>query len=525
MAEPKQALFLLIWLIEKTFLFVVFFLLYLGIVLNVEMFFRDITLPVGHEEGGEGQGYDEADEAEDGTPHREGEKQDGGVEAHGLAHDLGRHNHVGDNLHHGKDKERHAKHIPEVLTRVGGLEHGKERRGDEGKGVEVRHKVHDAYEDAEAYGHGAVDDAEADAEHYAHAQRHQTLTTDVVVHLALDVAHEHMPEGTVLLGEDFYPVVGEILIVEQYEEHVEQHDAGADDAEHNVGSLAEQGEELGHGGFHRVAEVFAVEELLQLALVLACPLSDELCEVVGVGGLLHPPGEHVAKLLKLLYHGRDDEVDNASDDGNDHNHGYDDGNGTNLDVKLVLHKLDGGVEQIGKEPGYEERQQHLTEIVDCEQHDKHASRYERPSYEFVECYFLFKHDVLPPVSFWFLLLFRFFLLFQDSFLVTLATQRLIFGLLAKHDALVAAHDAVTQIGEVATLHADGMHLRDIVGNGTESRNGTEGHTLEVHVQASDDYPYPTVRQLVAHVNQSVVKKLSLVNAHHVDVARQQQDRC
>ena len=98
MAEPKQALFLLIWLIEKTFLFVVFFLLYLGIVLNVEMFFRDITLPVGHEEGGEGQGYDEADEAEDGTPHREGEKQDGGVEAHGLAHDLWRHNHVGDNL-------------------------------------------------------------------------------------------------------------------------------------------------------------------------------------------------------------------------------------------------------------------------------------------------------------------------------------------------------------------------------------------------------------------------------------------
>ena len=69
----------------------------------VVIFLGYIALVVGNEEGGEGQRNDQSDESEQGSPYGEAEQQDGGVEAHGLAHDLGSDDHVDDNLHNNED--------------------------------------------------------------------------------------------------------------------------------------------------------------------------------------------------------------------------------------------------------------------------------------------------------------------------------------------------------------------------------------------------------------------------------------
>ena len=64
-----------------------------------------------------------------------------------------------------------------------------------------------------------------------------------------------------------------------------------------------------------------------------------------------------------------------------------------------------------------------------------------------------------------------------------------------------------------------MHLRDIVGNGTQGRHGPEGNTTEVHVETSDDDAHPTISQLVADIHQSHIEELSFIDAHHLNIRR------
>ena len=54
----------------------------------------------------------------------------------------------------------------------------------------------------------------------------------------------------------------------------------------------------------------------------------------------------------------------------------------------------------------------------------------------------------------------------DTFLVTLAAERLIFAGLANEHPLLALHDAMADISQGTTLHTNGMHLLHIVGYGT-----------------------------------------------------------
>ena len=67
------------------------------------------------------------------------------------------------------------------------------------------------------------------------------------------------------------------------------------------------------------------------------------------------------------------------------------------------------------------------------------------------------------------------------------------------------------------LHADGMDLCYVVGNGAQCRNRAEGHALVVHVESCHDDPHATVCQFVAHVGQPVVEELRLVDAHDIGV--------
>ena len=101
----------------------------------------------------------------------------------------------------------------------------------------------------------------------------------------------------------------------------------------------------------------------------------------------------------------------------------------------------------------------------------------------------------------------------EAHIALLAQQHLLFGL----------HQAVANVGQVAALHADGVHLGYIVGNGAEGGHGSEGHPLKVHVKASHDNAHTLVGQRVTYLYDVVVEKLSLVNAHHVDVGSLFQD--
>jgi hypothetical protein len=88
----------------------------------------------------------------------------------------------------------------------------------EAQGLEIRNQVHDADENAQTYCHRETDDGKTDAEHNAHTERYQSLTTDIVVEFALHILHQRTPERTVLLREDSHPVGCQRLIIEQVSE-------------------------------------------------------------------------------------------------------------------------------------------------------------------------------------------------------------------------------------------------------------------------------------------------------------------
>ena len=105
--------------------------------------------------------------------------------------------------------------------------------------MKVGNHVHDAYEDGQANGHGEADDGEAYEEHDSHDKRNGALSTDVVVQFPLSVGHQFPPEGPVLFGEYLHPVLREILVVQQNEEHVEQGNQGGHYTEYDAGRLAQ----------------------------------------------------------------------------------------------------------------------------------------------------------------------------------------------------------------------------------------------------------------------------------------------
>ncbi len=95
--------------------------------------------------------------------------------------------------------------------------------------------------------------------------------------------------------------------------------------------------------------------------------------------------------------------------------------------------------------------------------------------------------------------------------------------LAEQYAAVVVDNAVADVSQVSTLDTDGVNLGHVVGDGTEGRHGAEGNATEVHVEPRDDDADAPISQFVADVGQSHVEELGFVDAHHVDVRRQEQD--
>ena len=95
-------------------------------------------------------------------------------------------------------------------------------------------------------------------------------------------------------------------------------------------------EYLRHGGLHGIREILAFQESLYLHLVVLEPFLDDGGQVVGVGGLMQPSCQHLAQLVQLVDHRRDNQPDDASDNADGKEHGDDDGQCPHLDMQLVL---------------------------------------------------------------------------------------------------------------------------------------------------------------------------------------------
>ena len=94
---------------------------------------------------------------------------------------------------------------------------------------------------------------------------------------------------------------------------------------------------------------------------------------------------------------------------------------------------------------------------------------------------------------------------------------------AEHHLFVSLHDAVTDMGKIAAADTDGVYLRDIFGNGAQSRHRTERHTFEIHVEPGNDDALAPIGQSVAHLHQPFVEKLRLVYAYHIGFSGHQQN--
>ena len=181
-------------------------------------------MPVCHDEGGERKGYYESDEAEERAPYGEREQEYGWVESHLLAHNLWCYHHINNDLYDSKDEERKTEYHPETLPGIERLESSEEGGRNESEGVEVWHEVENADKDAETYSHRESDDSEAYAEKNAHSEGNEALSAYVCVEGISRILCQFLPEMVRGLREDAYPVLGEILVVEQDEEHIEEHD-------------------------------------------------------------------------------------------------------------------------------------------------------------------------------------------------------------------------------------------------------------------------------------------------------------
>ena len=190
---------------EKLFVFLCF-LSFGGLFWRVDVcFFEDKPSVIGDEQCGEGQGDDEADDAQQTAPDGEAEQDDGGVQAHDVAHDLGREIDVLYGLHDGEHCQGAEHDEPKALPGVGGLDHGEDDGGDEADELQVGDKVEQADEEAEADGHREVDDEKAYAEEDAHEQGDERLSAEVGVHAVLHVLHHHACEASLAFGHQPYP--------------------------------------------------------------------------------------------------------------------------------------------------------------------------------------------------------------------------------------------------------------------------------------------------------------------------------
>ena len=321
----------------------------------------DILVVIGQEEGCQRQGDDEADKAEERAPDREREQDDGGIETHGLAHDLGGKEEVLDALHDDINGHARPPYRPEVDVGVGAVDEAEDGRRHDGDELEIGHHVEQADEEAEDDGEGQADDDEADAEEDADAEGDESLTAEVVVHAVFDVVADAVGARAVFWGHHALEAAKQALVVEHDEDDVEDDDKPVEDAEDKVEATADEA----HGEVEEVLDVLA-RHLLGYRLEV-----DGAAEVVveGLGdegnltGGLGVAPDKLGHLVHLVDDGGNEEDTDDDDDENRLEEGHENGQQARAhaeEAAVILHE---GLEHVGYEPRDAEGQQHRLEDV------------------------------------------------------------------------------------------------------------------------------------------------------------------
>ena len=148
-----------------------------------------------------------------------------------MTHDAWGEEHVLYGLYHSEDRECHEQDDPEVLSRVGCLEHGQQDGRDEAHDLEVGHHVEQTDEETQSDGHREADDEEADTEEHAYTERYERLSAEVGVHAVLYVLDDGCRILALSCGDVLHPALGDSLVVAEDEEHVEQHNEDTQQAQ------------------------------------------------------------------------------------------------------------------------------------------------------------------------------------------------------------------------------------------------------------------------------------------------------
>ncbi len=70
---------------------------------------------------------------------------------------------------------------------------------------------------------------------------------------------------------------------------------------------------------------------------------------------------------------------------------------------------------------------------------------------------------------------------------------------------------------MATLHADGVSLGDIFGDGEQLRHRFPGPAGVVLIESGDYYSDSSARKVICYIDKLVIKKLSFINSYNFGV--------
>ncbi len=89
--------------------------------------------------------------------------------------------------------------------------------------------------------------------------------------------------------------------------------------------------------------------------------------------------------------------------------------------------------------------------------------------------------------------------------------------------MVVFYHAVGKLRQVATVHAYGVHLGNIIRNGDQGGHRSKGLSEVVHVKSGNDDPDSAAGKRIAHSRQFIIEKLCLVDPNYIHIIGKQED--
>ena len=354
---------------------------------------RDVSLIVGEHQAGERQGDDHAQHPHQRTPDGEGEKDDGRIEAGDVPHDARYDEAVLYDLHHRKDHNGRGQNDPEVAARIGRLQYGKHDGRDEAHHLQVGNHVEQADEEAQTDSQREVDNQETDAEEDADTECHEGLSAEIAVHGLLYIGKQMHHMGAVFQRDEVNPPLGNALVVEQDEDHIEQNEQEGEEAEEQVDRLRQQLPDAWQALLQCRQEVLLMEQTAQVVRIDILPqeLAQRTGHIAAIVRIREIGYQQVLHPAKLFEHGRNKEVENRSTYHQQREQRTEDGKNTHLHTQAILEEGDHGIDHIGNEPCDEEGEQHAAQPLEQHQQgDDDAAQYDTAD-ETVEGDFLLSH--------------------------------------------------------------------------------------------------------------------------------------